>query len=59
MGPALPDTGMTIDNDGGIHVKNRAYRRRKIQIQIDEKHLPKPKKRKKNNKKNYLNKRKK
>lgn len=59
MGPALPDTGMTIDNDGAIHVKNRAYRRRKIQITIDEKNLPKPKKRKKNNKKNYLNKRKK
>ena len=48
-----------FDNDGNMILRNRAYRRQKIQISIDEKHLPKKSPRKKKSKKNYLNKRKK
>lgn len=48
-----------FDNDGGIIVNNRKYRRRKVQLEIDDKNLPKKVKRKKVAKKNYLNKRKK
>ncbi len=47
-----------FDNEGNIVLRNRAYRRRKIQLEIDERMLPK-KTRKKKSKKNYLNKRKK
>lgn len=43
-----------FDNDGNVVIKNRAYRRRKIQIKVETKNLPKKKKRKKNKKKNYL-----
>lgn len=48
-----------FDNDGNIIVRNRDYRRRKIQLAIDAKMLPKKPKRKKKNKTNYLKKRKK
>lgn len=48
-----------FDNDGNIVLRNRQYRRRKIKLEIDADHLPKKKPRKKNNKRNYLNKRKK
>lgn len=48
-----------FDNEGNVILRNRAYRRRKIQLEIDEKHLPKKKERKKKSKKNYLAKRKK
>ncbi len=50
---------MGFDNDGNVIIKNRAYRRRKIQLEIDPKNLPKKKERKKKSKKNYLAKRKK
>lgn len=48
-----------FDNDGNMILKNRAYRRQKIQIKIDDKHLPKKPAKKKKSKKNYLKKRKK
>ena len=47
-----------FDNDGNIIIRNCQYRRRKIQLEIDPRNLPK-KTRKKKSKKNYLNKRKK
>lgn len=50
---------INFDNDGNIVIANRAHRRRKIQIAIEPKNLPKKKPRKKKSKKNYLNKRKK
>lgn len=48
-----------FDNDGNVILRNRAYRRQKIQMPIDPKHQPKKKERKKKSKKNYLAKRKK
>jgi len=48
-----------FDNEGGIIVNNRQYRRRKVQIEATDDNLPKKSKRKKIAKKNYLNKRKK
>lgn len=48
-----------FDNEGGIIVNNRQYRRRKVQIEVTDENLPKKSKRKKIAKKNYLNKRKK
>lgn len=48
-----------FDNEGGIIVNNRQYRRRKVQIEVTDDNLPKKSKRKKIAKKNYLNKRKK
>lgn len=47
-----------FDENGGIIVKNRKFRRQKIQIEIDPRNLPKKKKRAKKSKRNYLNKRK-
>jgi hypothetical protein len=47
-----------FDNDGHLVVRNRKYRRQRIQLEIDPKNLPK-KTRKKKSKKNYLNKHKK
>lgn len=48
-----------FDNEGNMVVRNRDYRRRKIQVPIDKIMQPKKAKRKKKNKKNYLNKRRK
>ena len=48
-----------FDNDGNIVLRNRQYRRQRIKLEIDPEHLPKKKPRKKNNKRKYLNKRKK
>lgn len=59
MGPAQDYNGLMGFDNNGVVVKNREYRRRKVQLEIDPKYLPKKKTRKKNNKKNYLNKRKK
>lgn len=50
---------MGFDNEGNVILRNREYRRRKIQLEIDPKNLPKKKERKKKSKKNYLAKRKK
>lgn len=50
---------LSFDNDGGIVINNRKYRRRKVKIDVDPKYQSKDKKRKKVAKKNYLNKRKK
>lgn len=48
-----------FDNEGKMVVRNRQYRRRKVQMPVDPKNLPKKTPRKKKSKKNYLNKRKK
>lgn len=45
-----------FENDGSMVIRNRAYRRKKIKLEIDPKNLPKKKPRKKKSKKNYLNK---
>lgn len=45
---------MGFDNEGNVILRNREYRRRKIQLEIDPKNLPKKKERKKKSKKNYL-----
>lgn len=55
----MPNQSMGFDNDGNIVVRTRAYRRRKVQVEIEPQYLPKKKKRAKKSKKNYLNKRKK
>ena len=48
---------MGFDNDGNIIIKNRAYRRRKIQLEISPRNQKKKVPRKKKSKKNYLKKR--
>lgn len=50
---------MGFDNDGNVIVRNRQYRRQKVQVPVDPQYLPKKKARKKKSKKNYLAKRKK
>lgn len=54
-----PVQKMGFDNEGNVIATTRAYRRRKIQMPIDERNLPKKKKRAKKSKRNYLKKRKK